>query len=161
MKDSIGDKELGKIEGLASMDHWELFIDFATEHINRVIADESRAYKLKLAYEELISNIIRASSTNQSANVHMVSLAVSSIMRNEDGEPWLVFRTSDTGVHFNPNFKQRAPINTNQPLNERQLGGLGLFLIEQSVDKVSYDWINGKNVYELCMACSPVAMQQP
>lgn len=161
MKDSIGDMELGKIDALASMDHWELFIDFATEHIDRVIADKSRAYKLKLAYEELISNIIRASSINQSANPNMVSLAVSSIMHFEDGEPWLVFRTSDTGVKFNPNFKQRAPINKNQPVNERQLGGLGLFLIEQSVDKVTYDWINGNNVYELCMACNPLAAPQP
>jgi anti-sigma regulatory factor (Ser/Thr protein kinase) len=159
MEDSIGDKELGRIEAPASMDHWERFIDFATEHIHRAIADESRAYKLKLAYEELISNIIRASVTNQSSNKNMASLAVTSIMRDEGGEPWLVFRTSDTGIRFNPDFKQRDPIDTNQPINERQLGGLGFFLIEQSVDKVSYDWINGNNVYELCMACSRVAAQ--
>jgi serine/threonine-protein kinase RsbW len=161
MKDSIGDMELGKIEAPASMDHWDSFIGFATEHIHRAIADDSRAYKLKLAYEELISNIIRASSTNQSATMNIVNLAVSSIMRNEDGESWLVFRTSDTGAPFNPNFKQRTPIDTNQPVNERKLGGLGLFLIEQSVDKVTYDWINGNNVYELCMACNPLAAPQP
>ena len=154
MGDSIGDKELGRIEAPASMDHWEHFIDFATEHIQRAIADESRAYKLKLAYEELISNIIRASNTNKSITGKTASLEVSLLLRDEDGVPWLVLRTSDTGIEFNPNFHQRTPIDTSQPVNERQIGGLGIFLIEQSVDKVSYDWINGKNVYELCMAFS-------
>lgn len=85
--------------------------------------------------------------------MNMVSLSVTSTLRDEGGEPWLVIRTSDTGIRFDPHFKQRPPIDTNQPVNERQIGGLGLFLIEQSVDKVSYDWINGNNVYELCMSC--------
>lgn len=159
MGDSIGDKELGRIEAPASMDHWEHFIDFATEHIHRAMADESRAYKLKLAYEELISNIIGASNANKSVSGKIASLAVSLLLRDEDGSLWLVLRTSDTGIEFNPNFHQRKPIDTNQPINERQIGGLGIFLIEQSVDKVSYDWINGHNVYELCMACSPVAQK--
>lgn len=161
MRDSIGGKELGSIEAPASMDHWEHFIDFATEHIQRVIADESRAYKLKLAYEELISNIIRAANANKSVADKDAKLAVSLMLRNEDGEPWLVLRTSDTGIQFNPNFNQGPPLDTNQPVHERKIGGLGIFLIEQSVDKVSYDWINGNNVYELCMACNPEVVKQP
>lgn len=157
MGDSIGDKELGRIEAPASMDHWDHFIDFGTENIHRAIADKSRAYKLKLAYEELISNIIRASNANESITGKIASLEVSLMLRDDNGVPWLVLRTKDTGAKFNPNFYQRKPIDTDQPVNERQIGGLGIFLIEQSVDRVSYDWINGNNIYELSMACNPVA----
>ena len=157
MEDPIGDQALGRTEAPASMDYWEHFIDFATEHIYRVMADESRAYKLKLAYEELISNIIRASNANQSVTGKIASLTVSLRLHYEDNARWLVLRTSDTGIQFDPNFHQRMPVDTNQPVIERQIGGLGIFLIEQSVDKVSYNWINGNNVYELCMACGPIA----
>jgi serine/threonine-protein kinase RsbW len=161
MANSIGDQVLGIIEAPASMDHWDRFIDFATEHIQCAIVDKSRAYRFKLAYEELISNIIRASNTNKSATGKDASLAVSSILRNEDGTPWLVLRTSDTGVRFNPDFNQKSRIDTNQPVDEREIGGLGIFLIEQSVDKVSYDWVNGKNLYELYMACNPRVAEPP
>ncbi len=161
MGDSIGNKELGRIEAPASMDHWERFIDFATDHIHRAIADESRAYKLKLAYEELISNIIRAANGNRSTPDRPVTLEVSMMLRDEEGEPWLVLRTSDTGIQFNPNFNQRAPVDTDQPVIERKIGGLGIFLIEQSVDKVSYDWLNGNNVYELYMACNSTLAENP
>ena len=161
MGNSIGDKELGRIVAPASMDYWERFIDFADDHIYRAIADESRAYKLKLAYEELISNIIRAANGNKCTPDRSVTLEVSMLLRDEDGEPWLVLRTSDTGIQFNPNFNQRPPVDTEQSVIERKIGGLGIFLIEQSVDKVSYEWLNGNNVYELYMACNSTLAENP
>lgn len=161
MRDPTSGKELGSIEAPASMDHWEHFIDFVTERIQYIIIDESRAYKLKLAYEELISNIIGAADANKTVADNDAMLSVSLMLRSEEGEPWLVLRTIDTGVHFNPNFNQGTRIDTNQPIHERGIGGLGIFLIEQSVDRVSYDWINGTNVYELCMALLPPAKSSP
>lgn len=153
MKNSTVEEELGSIGAPASMLYWDYLIDFATDHIKNSIVDESRAYKLRLAYEELISNIIRANDTSESSERNNSRLGISLLLRNKDGSLWLVIRTSDTGHQFNPNFNIRARVDTNQPVNERQIGGLGIFLIEQSVDEVSYNWIDGHNVYELCMAC--------
>ena len=53
------DNKLLLVEEKALMNNWELFIKNAG---TAVIKDknEEKAYKLKLAYEELISNIIRA-----------------------------------------------------------------------------------------------------
>ena len=52
-----------------------------------------------------------------------------------------------------PKFYHRSPVDTEMPVAERQIGGLGIFLIEQSVDKATYEWINNQNIYQLKMNC--------
>ena len=62
----------------ASMDNWELFIENAGLAISKDLKDEEKAYKLKLAYEELISNIIRSAEENNGENITLkVSSCVS------------------------------------------------------------------------------------
>ena len=140
------------------MDHWDQLIDFGSDHIDRSLEDRSRGYKLKLAYEELLSNIIRAASEqHDEAACGSTKLEVSAIERTDEGSSWFILRTRDTGVEFNPNFKERPGIDRDQPVHERAIGGLGLFLIQESVDHVSYEWSNGRNVYELCMQAAPQA----
>ncbi len=148
------EQNLGKYEAPASMDFWDNFTDFATEQINNSQLDESRAYKLRLAYEELISNIIRYANDPTQESSEGARLEVSFALANIDSETWIILKTKDTGLHFDPNFYHRSPVDTDQPVAERQIGGLGIFLIEQSVDKVTYEWIDNKNVYELKMSCS-------
>lgn len=155
MQDQRGETKLERFEAPASMDHWETFIDRVTQQIHASISDDARAYKLKLAYEELISNIIRASNSPDCHRDIPVILEVSVVLRSESKGNSFIIRTSDTSRHFDPCFYKRDSVNTQQPVSERKIGGLGLFLIEQSVDKVSYEWANDKNNYELCMALNP------
>lgn len=152
MQDPSGETKLERFEAPASMDHWETFIDRVTHQIHASISDDARAYKLKLAYEELISNIIRASNSPDCQSDIPVILEVSMVLRSESNGTSFIIRTSDTNRHFDPCFYKRDSVDIQQPVSERKIGGLGLFLIEQSVDKVSYEWSNGKNNYELCMA---------
>ena len=154
MNNTMKEQNLGKYEAPASMDFWDNFTDFATEQINNSQLEESRAYKLRLAYEELISNIIRYANDPTQESTEGARLEVSFALANIDSETWIILKTKDTGLHFDPNFYHRSPVDTDQPVAERQIGGLGIFLIEQSVDKVTYEWIDNKNVYELKMSCS-------
>lgn len=149
MEDSRTERELGSIEAEASMDQWETFIDFATDHIQQWVNEKSRSYKLRLAFEELVSNIIRAAGSTRNADSEPVILKISAFERTDDSSCWFVLRTSDNGVRFDPQFESRAPVDTDQNVNERAIGGLGLFLIMQSVDRVNYQWEKGHNVYEL------------
>jgi len=145
--------ELGNVEAHASMDYWDSLIDFANMQVDQNIPDLSRAYKLKLAFEELISNIIRSSSENSPSHATQTTLKVTALQRESPGHRFFIIRTEDDGIEFNPKFEERAAsVDTQQHVQDRKIGGLGLFLIQQSVDKVSYEWINGKNTYELSMA---------
>ena len=149
MKNSKTEHELGSIEAEASMEQWETFIDFATEHINRWIEDKSRSYKLRLAVEELVSNITRAAESHRKTDEKAAMLEIIALQQSKDGSDWFTLRTRDTCVKFDPQFESRSPVDTEQHVSERAIGGLGLFLIMQSVDRVNYQWQDGRNVYEL------------
>jgi anti-sigma regulatory factor (Ser/Thr protein kinase) len=143
------------MEAHASMLCWDNLIDFANTHVDQNISDRSRAYKLKLAFEELISNIIRSSSENSSGHTTQTTLKVTALQRESPEHCFFILRTEDDGIKFNPKFGERASVDTEQHVQDRQIGGLGLFLIQQSVDEVSYEWANGKNTYELSMTLFP------
>jgi serine/threonine-protein kinase RsbW len=143
---------LGAIEVEASMDNWDLLIEFVSDAIHEYLPDKSRDYNLRLAYEELISNIIRSSGEDSQKQSESL-LEVTSWLRDQDGHSWFVIRTADTGTRFDPEFGKRNPVDTTQHVNDRAIGGLGLFLIEKSVDKATYQWANNRNINELWMEC--------
>lgn len=80
-----------------------------------------------------------------------VILKISVFSRLLDKKSWFVLQTEDTGQYFEPMFEERTPVDTNQHVSERAIGGLGLFLIYESVDKVDYERRDRKNIYELWM----------
>lgn len=52
---------------------------------------------------------------------------------------------SDSGKAFNPLTEARAADMT-ASLEERQIGGLGMFMVKKMMDNVSYVYENGRNV---------------
>ena len=140
---------LGSIEAIASMDNWDQFIDFITKFIDLKVKEKGLGYKLRLASEELISNIIRAANDNPRTQGSEVILEITARLQQEGNQSWFVLGTKDSGNHFDPQFEERQPIDTEQNVIERKIGGLGLFLIQQSVEKVTYEWKEEFNIYEL------------
>lgn len=131
------------------MENWDAFIESASLAIERDLKNEAKAYKLKLAFEELISNIIKAAATNKDSRE--ISLKVSSGISSNDTEKVFTLQTEDNGVRFDPEFGDESNVNVNQDINERAIGGLGIFLIKQSVDLASYEWSEGINKNQLSM----------
>ena len=136
------------IETKASMDNWELFIENAGLAISRDLKNEEKTYKLKLAYEELISNIIRSAEENNSDNI---TLKVSSCVSELKGNKFFTLQTEDNGLRFDPGYNAEENVDVDQHISEREIGGLGIFLIKQSVDFADYEWSNGTNFNQLSM----------
>jgi len=145
----MSDQTLGSIEAIASMDNWDKFNDFISELIALNVKEKGIGYKLRLASEELISNIIRAANDTPRTQGNEVILVITARLHKEGNQSWFILETKDSGSHFDPQFEQRQPIDTEQDVSERKIGGLGLFLIQQSVEKVTYEWKEEFNVYEL------------
>ena len=131
------------------MNNWELFIENASTAILKDLEDKGKAYKLKLAYEELISNIIRAASDHGIAR--NVSLKVYCLTSDFDGKKLFTLQTEDNGIAYDPGYNKENTVDVDQEIREREIGGLGIFLIKQSVDRVSYKHINGFNTNQLSM----------
>ena len=143
------DKTSLLVENKASMENWELFIENAASAITKDLKDESKIYKLKLAYEELISNIIRAAQERNEGDI--VSLAISCAVTDQNGGKFFTLQTEDDGVPFDPGFNTTDSVNVEQHIDEREIGGLGIFLIKQSVDSANYGWRDGKNINQISM----------
>ena len=63
---------------------------------------------------------------------------------SENGGSTIVISFTDTGVPYNPLEKDDPDITLTS--EERQVGGLGIFLVKKNLDEVYYKYENGNNV---------------
>lgn len=90
---------------------------------------------INLALEEAVANIIMyAYPANQE---HTIRLKVTA----DDSQ--LIFLLTDKGVSFDPTQVEEADVTL--PIEERPIGGLGIFLIRSIMNEVSYQRLDGEN----------------
>jgi anti-sigma regulatory factor (Ser/Thr protein kinase) len=95
------------------------------------------AYRLRLAVDEIATNAI----------VHgydAVGKEGDLVVAAEIGDESLTIILEDTGPPYNP-FETPSPDDLDQPLDDRDIGGLGVFLAVQGVDDYRYERVNGIN----------------
>lgn len=117
-------KEVGKLS---------LFIKQVTERLN---IGKQLAFKLRLALEEAVVNVMEYAYPK--GTVGHVNIRVTS-----DGHR-LKFVITDSGISFNPTEASTA--DTTLSVEERPIGGLGIFLIRELMDSINYERTEGKNV---------------
>ena len=93
-------------------------------------------FKINLAMEELFSNIV--SHGYQDDAEHWIKIIISYL------QGALTLRIEDDGIPFNP-LEARAP-DLECPLEEREIGGLGCYLVRCLVNEISYKRSDNKNV---------------
>jgi anti-sigma regulatory factor (Ser/Thr protein kinase) len=99
--------------------------------------DKKAAYKLRLAVDEIASNIIIHGYEEAGFSGDVVVLA------KIDPET-LTITLEDSSAPFDPRGKGR-PDHIDRPVEERPIGGLGIFLTLESVDKFEYEYANNRN----------------
>jgi serine/threonine-protein kinase RsbW len=105
------------------------FREFINQHCNRRPGvDDEFVYDLQLAVDEACTNIMTHGYAGLSPGSIILELEV-------DPDKVTVSLT-DFGHCFEPSS---APVpNLEAPIEERELGGFGLFFIQQSVDEMDY-----------------------
>jgi serine/threonine-protein kinase RsbW len=99
--------------------------------------DKGAAYRLRLAVDEIATNIImHGRPGEQGDEIIVITAAV------DDESVRIVLE--DAGPEFNPLEKQ-DPLDLSLPAEERQVGGLGVFLALRGVDKFEYDRVGNIN----------------
>ena len=92
-------------------------------------------FNLDLVLEEAISNIIlHAYPKNEINSINLIA---------QKTENQLIFVLTDNGKEFDPTIQQEVDVTLSA--EERPIGGLGIFLIQQIMNKVEYLRIEGKN----------------
>lgn len=91
---------------------------------------------VRLAAEELVVNIVNYAYPYGDNDYLDVEI--------ERDEERLTLRLRDGGVPFNP--LDRTPPDITLPMEQRSIGGLGLFIVFKKMDSVEYEYTNGENV---------------
>ncbi len=99
--------------------------------------DKKASYKLRLAVDEIASNIIIHGYQEAGRSGELVCHATFD-------EQTLTISIEDTGIPYNPTEKPN-PDDLNKPLEERRIGGLGVYLAIQSVDLLLYERVGNRN----------------
>ncbi len=120
-----------------TLDSLSAIRNFVKQAADRAGIDGKRAYRLRLAVDEIATNI--AIHGYQENNL-VGEIKVYTILDDES----LVIRLEDTAPLFNPLGHPR-PDNLDLPIEARPYGGLGVYLAVQNVDRFDYEYVNGCN----------------
>lgn len=112
-----------------------LLMQFLREFWSAAGLPPAQATAFELALEEVFMNVVRHGSPQGTAPWVEVSLALTA-----DG---LAMTVEDDGPPFDP-LTRPAPDLT-ASLHERPVGGLGVFLVRQMMDAVSYRRVGARN----------------
>lgn len=97
---------------------------------------------IRLVVEELVVNIVDyAYSEVADCNSPTTDYLDVEIERHQKS---ITLRFRDGGVPFNPLAKESP--DTSLPLEQRRIGGLGIFLVIKKMDSVEYEYTDGENV---------------
>ncbi len=111
--------------------------DYVKRAANDAGLDKKATYKLTLAVDEVATNII-THGYNEAGIEGNITL------RAEHRNDALTVVLEDRAVPFDP-LQQPDPDDLDQPLEQRDIGGLGIYLTLQGVDEFRYEWVDGHN----------------
>jgi anti-sigma regulatory factor (Ser/Thr protein kinase) len=109
------------------------FIDQLAKEYSLSMED---AFNIRLAIEEAVTNVIMYAFPEGEEHTFMLTA------RYAEGS--LIFNIIDSGKEFDPTLQPDADVTLS--LEERPVGGLGIFLIRRIMQKVEYHRIDGKNI---------------
>ena len=106
---------------------------------NQLNLDTSLTSQLTLAVEEAVVNVM--------SYAYPLGTKGDIIIEAKASEQWLKFIITDQGKAFDPT--QAGNADTTLNAEDRPIGGLGILLVQQLMDSINYERIDGKNVLTL------------
>lgn len=113
--------------------------EFVVEVGHEIGLDGSTLYDLQLAVDEACTNVVEHGYDGQGGRIEVV-------IESADGGVRVIVR--DWGLAFDPKAVPQPDVTA--PLEQRPLGGLGLFLIRHVMDDIKFEF-DAKNGNTLTM----------
>ena len=111
-------------------------INFIIDGLNEKNFDKKKVRKIRLVAEEILTNIVLHAYPGKTGDVE-ISYTI-------DKNDALTITISDWGISFNPLAESDPDIDV--PVNDREIGGLGIFLTKKIMDHVHYKREDNKNI---------------
>ncbi len=132
----------------ATLDDLEILADFVIQAARAAGLEKKPAYRLRLAVDEIATNIV-------THGYQEMGLVGDITIYADMDEETLTITLEDNAVPYNP--LEEAEVteeDLHKPLEERKIGGLGIFLTLRGVDRFTYERMNNRN-------CNIFTMRRP
>ena len=130
-------KELTIEASLNNLDQVLLFVDTQLEMVDCPMKTQM---KIDVAVEEIFVNI---------ASYAYVPATGQAVVRVdfEQNPDTAVITFIDRGIPYDP--LEKADPDVTLSIQERQIGGLGIFMVKKSMDDMTYQYLDGQNILTL------------
>ena len=122
----------------AELPEIEVALDKILAVLEELNADHKTAYKVRLALDELLTNVVSYAYEYKEGGEIEISYKIADDPRS------ITLSIADEGKAFNP-------LETEDPdlaldVSERKIGGLGIFLVKNVMDEIDYRRENERNI---------------
>ena len=124
----------------ATVENIEVVTDFVNQQLEELACPMKAQMQINIAIDELFSNIAHYSYNPE---IGQATVRVE-VMEN----PLAVSITFiDNGVPYDPLSKENPDLTLSA--EERQIGGLGIYMVKKSMDEITYEYKDGQNILSI------------
>lgn len=132
--------EIKELETEASTDKLDEVTAFVDRQLEAADCPMRTQMQIELAVEEIFVNIANYAYAPGTGKA-VIKMSVC-------GEPPVAEMTFiDSGVPYDPLAKEDPDVTL--PVQERSIGGLGIFLTKKTMDELSYEYRDGMNIFSM------------
>lgn len=124
----------------ATMENIELVTAFVDEQLEELGCPMKAQIQIDIAIDELFGNIVHYAYSPEVGEA-TVRLEV------QENPLSVIITFIDGGVPYNP--LAAADPDTTLSIDERAVGGLGVFMVKKSMDEITYRYEGGKNILSI------------
>lgn len=126
-----------KITLPAKVENVDAVTDFVNEALERFDCPMKASMQITIAVEEIFVNIAHYAYTPGEGEA-TIEAEVSENPRQA------IIRFRDSGIPYNPLEKEDPDVTLSA--EERDIGGLGIYMVKKSMDSLEYEYAGGQNI---------------
>ena len=121
----------------AKVDNLSKVLSFIDEELDKSDCSIKAEMQINIAVEELFVNVAHYAYAPETGDISI------SIDFTDDPAA-VVITLTDTGIPYNPVLKKDPDIGLSA--EEREVGGLGIYMVKKSMDLLTYEHKGGRNI---------------
>ena len=124
----------------ATVENIDVVTDFVNEQLESCDCPIKAQMQIDIAIDELFSNIAHYAYNPETGDATVRVEVVEDPMA-------VVITFIDKGIPYDP--LKKADPNTALSAEEREIGGLGIFMVKKSMDDITYEYKDGQNILKI------------
>jgi anti-sigma regulatory factor (Ser/Thr protein kinase) len=124
----------------ATVENIDVVTDFVNEQLESCDCPIKAQMQIDIAIDELFSNIAHYAYNPETGDATVRVEVVEDPMA-------VVITFIDKGIPYDP--LKKADPNTALSAEEREIGGLGIFMVKKSMDDITYEYKEGQNILKI------------